>query len=328
MNFNKSLISSLVITVVLASSSLYAGTWKSGNSSGFNGSRNYKLYIPDGLSKTHKAHLVVMLHGCEQSAEEFAQGTRIAEWADKEKFVALLPEQNPSYNPFKCWNWVLPYNNLRNGEPAAIIEMMDLVSDKYDLDKEQAYAAGMSAGASMVSILGNCYPERFKALGSHDGTQYYASATGLDFANVVLSGATVPSAIAASTGYACSTFASNRPTTMPIIIFHGMNSPLMSPVHAFQVEDEFKAFNDYLDNGTKDLSYFKSKNVVNVPESTTYGYNLYTTVNQENDVFIERYMVDKLGHDWSGGAAGLKYNDPKGPDATALMVKFFKKYGL
>ena len=328
MNFNKSLISFLLVTAIFSSSSLFAGTWKTGNSSGLNGLRDYKIYIPDGLSKGHKAPLVVMLHGCEQSAEEFAKGTRIAEWADKEKFVALLPEQNSVYNPFKCWNWVMPSNNLRAGETAAIIEMMDLVIKKYDLDNDHVYAAGMSAGASMVSILGNCYPERFKALGSHDGTQYYATATGLDFANVVLSGASVPSAIAAHTGFACSYFASNKPTVMPIIIFHGMNSPLMSPVHAFQIEDEFKAFNDYLDNGVKDNSYYKSKEIVNVPESTTYGYNLYTTVNQENDVFIERYMVDKLGHDWSGGVANLPFNDPKGPDATALMVKFFKRFGL
>jgi poly(hydroxyalkanoate) depolymerase family esterase len=329
MNFNKSLFSFLLVFSTLAlTNSAQAGTWKSGSSSGLNGHRNYRIYIPDGLSKAEKAPMVVMLHGCEQSSAEFATGSHIESLADSEKFVALFPEQNSAYNPFKCWNWVVPVNNLRAGEPAAIIAMMDEVSDKYNLDKNNVFAAGMSAGASMVSILGNCYPERFKALGAHDGTQYYASATGLDFANVVLSGATVPSAFAARTGYACSAFANNRPIKMPIIIFHGMNSPLMSPVHAFQVEDEFKAFNDYLDNGARDNSYFKSKDTVNIPESQTYGYNLYTTTNQDDEVLIERYMVDKLGHDWSGGAAGLKYNDPKGPDATALIVKFFKKFGL
>ncbi|MDO9183916.1 MAG: PHB depolymerase family esterase [Bacteriovorax sp.] len=318
----------LSVCTTLLSGSLHAGTWKSGSSSGMNGIRNYKLYIPDGLLKNHKAPMVVMLHGCEQNAEDFAKGTRIAQWADKEKFVALLPEQNSSYNPFRCWNWVMPSNNLRAGETAAIIEMMDLVIDQFNLDKDNVFAGGMSAGASMVSILGNCYPERFKALMAHDGTQYYASTTGLDFANVVLSGASNPFSVAARTGYACSSFAVNRPTVMPIIIFHGMNSPLMSPVHAFQVEDEFKAFNDYLDNGIKDNSNFKSKVVINVPETKTYGYNLFTTVNQDNQVYIERYMVDKLGHDWSGGVANLPYNDPKGPDASELMMKFFKKFGL
>ncbi|MBC7537511.1 MAG: PHB depolymerase family esterase [Bacteriovorax sp.] len=328
MNFNKSLIISFLITVALASSSLYAGTWKSGSSFSINGYREYKVYIPSGLTKTHKAHLVVMLHGCEQSAEDFGKGTRISEWAEKEKFVALLPEQNTLYNPFKCWNWVMPYNNLRGGEPAAIIEMMDAVTNDYNLDKENVYAAGMSAGASMVNILGNCYPERFKALGSQDGTQYYASSTGIDFSDVVLKGASVPSAVAAKTGYNCSAGVTKRPAIMPIIIFAGMNSPLMSPIHASQVEDEFKIFNDYLDNGVKDNSYFKANEVLKVQETNTYGYSLYKTVNKQNVVFIERYMIEKLGHDWSGGISDLEYNDPLGPDATALMVKFFKRFGL
>jgi poly(hydroxyalkanoate) depolymerase family esterase len=319
----------ILLAILLGLTQAFAGTWESGRYNGVYGLRNYKAYIPTGLTKTSKPAIIVMLHGCEQSADEFANGTRIAEYAEKEKFIALLPEQNTAYNPFKCWNWVLPFNNTRAGEPEVIIEMLDEVAKKYNGDVERVYAAGMSAGASMVSILGNCYPERFKALGSHDGTQYYASYTGLDFAEVVLNGASVPAPIAATAGYNCSIYSgSARPLQMPIIIFHGMNSPLMSPVHAFQIENEFKALNDLLDDGSRNNSNYKSKNVVDVPDSETYGYNLYTTTNQADEIFIERYMINNLGHNWSGGTAGLPYNDPKGPDATLLIIKFFKRFGL
>lgn len=327
MNSNKCLCS-LILFTVLSLQNLVAGTWTSANSSSSNGIRKYLVYTPANLSKSHKAPLIVMLHGCDETANDFAGGTRIAEWAEKEKFVVLLPEQSTAYNPYRCWNWVVPTNNLRAGEPQAIISILDTVIDKYGIDKDNVFAAGMSAGASMVNILGNCYPERFKALASQDGTQYYATATGLDYSNVVLKGASVPSNIAAGTGFACSSFAYNKPNVMPIIIFHGMNSPMMSPVHAFQVEDEMKAFNDYLDNGMLDNSNFRSKKNINVPESKTYGYNLYTTTNRNNEVYIERYMIDKLGHSWSGGVGSFKYNDPKGPDATALIIKFFKRFGL
>lgn len=269
-----------------------------------------------------------MIHGCEQNAVEFANGTRIAKWADKEKFIVLLPEQNPAFNPFKCWNWVLPMNNARNGEAHVIVEMLDAVVEKYNADKENVFAAGMSSGASMVNILGNCYPERFKALGSHDGTQYNSSTTGADFADVVLHGASVPSYVAAKNGSICSSLVRNRPTKMPIIIFHGMSSPLMSPAHAFQIESEFKIFNDLLDNNKRDTSYFLEKSVKFVPASSTYGYNLYTLINKEREVLIERYMINDLSHGWSGGLATLPYNDPKGPDATQLIVNFFKKHGL
>ncbi len=313
----------------IISSPVHAGTWVSGQNSGIYGIRNYKVYLPAELPNEKKPALVVMLHGCEQSAEDFAKGSRITNWADKEKFIVLLPEQNIAYNPFKCWNWVLPANNTRAGEPKVIVEMVDEVLKNYNADSTRVYAAGMSAGASMASILGNCFPEKFRALGSHDGSQYLATYTGLDFAEVVLNGASVPATVAARAGYNCSIYSGiDRPSKMPIIIFHGMNSPLMSPVHAFQIENEFMAFNDLLDDGSKNNSVIKSKNVIDVPDSETYGYNLYTTTNQNDEVIIERYMINTLGHNWSGGVAGLLYNDPKGPDATGLIINFFKRFGL
>jgi poly(hydroxyalkanoate) depolymerase family esterase len=318
----------LLIVLILMSCTLYAGTWEQGSYSGILGARNYRVYIPNDLPQGRHPSLVVMIHGCDQSADDFAKGSQIEKWADNEKFIALFPEQNIMYNPFKCWNWVIPSFNSRSGEAGIIITMIDQVIQKYSVDTNNVFAAGMSSGASMVSILGNCFPERFKALGSHDGTQFYASATGLDYAQVVLNGASVTSEVAANIARGCSYFAANKPSKMPIIIFHGMNSPLMSPVHAFQVENEFKAFNDYLDNDRRDNSYLGGQEIVNIPETETYGYNLYKTSNHFNEVIIERYMVDKLGHDWSGGAANFKYNDPKGPDATGLMVKFFKRFGL
>ncbi len=304
-----------------------ASPFETGSYVGIYGVRNFKVYIPAGLSKTKKAPVVVMIHGCEQNAEVFAAGTRIMKWADKEKFIVLLPEQNQEYNPYKCWNWVLPVNNSRYGETQVIVEMLDQVLEKYNGDASRVFAAGMSSGASMVNILGNCYPDRFKALASHDGTQFYATKTGMDFADVVLYGASVPAPVSAEYGYTCSAY-SKRPKQMPIIIFHGMNSPLMSPSHAYQVENEFKIFNDLLDNGTRDTSYFLSKDVVFYPGKNTYGYNKYTMINKAKQALIVRYMINDLAHSWSGGDPKYPYNDPKGPDATALIIDFFKTFGL
>lgn len=318
----------IVLLNICSISFALAGTWTTDKYQGIYGARNFKVYVPSTLKKNEKAPVVVMLHGCQQDAQVFSIGTRIEKWADKEKFIALFPEQNKTYNSFKCWNWILPANNSRAGETQVIINMLDSVLEKYNGDSERVFAAGMSAGASMVNILGNCYPERFKALASHDGTQYYSSYMGVDFAEVVLNGANVPSSISAGLGNNCSLFVENRPKKMPIIIFHGMKSPLMSPMHAIQVENEFKMFNDYLDNGRMDLSYFLEKDVVSVPDTKTYGYNLYTTTNSDHEVIIERYMINNLSHGWSGGVKDLPYNEPNGPDASALIFKFFKRFGL
>lgn len=320
------LFSSVFLSLSLSAAPA-ASSYETGSYSGIYGTRNYKVYIPAGLSQTKKPAVVMMIHGCEQNADVFAAGTRITKWADKEKFIVLLPEQNPEYNPYKCWNWVLPVNNSQYGETQVLVEMLDKVLLKYNGDADRVYAAGMSSGASMVNILGNCYPKRFKALASHDGTQFYATKTGMDFADVVLYGASVPAPTAAEYGYVCSAY-SKRPKQMPIIIFHGMNSPLMSPAHAYQIENEFKIFNDLLDNGTRDTSYFLSKDVVFFPGKNTYGYNRYSMINKAKEVLIVRYMINDLAHSWSGGDGKYPYNDPKGPDATALIIDFFKTFGL
>ena len=327
----KILISSLFLSLlsksVLAVTTTTASQFESGIYSGIYGTRIFKVYIPEGLSKTKKAPVVIMLHGCEQNAELFASGTRIIKWADKEKFIVLLPEQKQEYNPFRCWNWVLPVNNSRYGEPEVIINMLDQVIKKYNGDENNVFAAGMSSGASIVNILGNCYPERFKALASHDGTQFYSTRTGSDFGDVVLYGPSVPAPVAAEYGYACSAFV-KRPKQMPIVIFHGMNSPLMSPAHAYQIESEFKVLNDLLDNGVRDASYFLSKDVVFFPGKNTYGYNRYSLINKDKQALIVRYMINDLSHSWSGGDPKFSYTDPKGPDATAFIIDFFKTFGL
>lgn len=322
------LLSSVFLSLsISAAPSADAPIYETGSYTGVYGTRNYKVYVPRGLSKTTKPAVVVMIHGCEQNADVFAAGTRIMKWADKEKFIVLLPEQNPIYNPYKCWNWILPVNNSQYGETQVLVEMLDKVLVKYNGDENRVFAAGMSSGASMVNILGNCYANRFKALASHDGTQFYASKSGLDFADVVLYGASVAAPISAEYGYTCSAF-SKRPKQMPIIIFHGMNSPLMSPAHAYQIENQFKVFNDLLDNGTRDASYFLSKDVVFFPGKNTYGYNRYTLINKAKQALIVRYMINDLAHSWSGGDVKYPYNDPKGPDATALIIDFFKTFGL
>ena len=204
-------LASFLYLSTLVTTASAEGTWKTENHSGIYGNRNYKVYIPKVLNKNFKTPVVIMLHGCQQNAQDFATGTRIEKWADKEQFIAVFPEQNIAYNPFKCWNWILPTNNSRMGESKIIVEILDVVLLAYNGDSNRVYAAGMSAGGTMVNILGNCFPERFKALASHDGSQFYSSYLGLDFAEVVLTGASVPSGIAASVGNVCSQFAKNRP---------------------------------------------------------------------------------------------------------------------
>ncbi len=320
-------VTSLLISNILISDSHAEGQWHKGVNAGIYGVRNYHLYIPTKAISQKNSALVVFIHGCEQDPIDFARGSRMVEMSEKEGFLLLLPEQNKNYNPYKCWNWVLPANNMRAGEPEVIKLMTDEVINKYDIDQKRVFAAGMSSGAGMVNILGNCYPDKFKALASHDGVMYNATNIALDYEEVTVNGPSVAPWISAFKGFACALI-TDRPKSMPIIIFHGNNGPLMSPVHAFQIENQMKVYNDYLDNGKRDYSYFLEKSVNVVNDSNKYGYTQFLVTNKFKETFIERYMINHLGHAWSGGDKNYPYNDPNGPDATKLIIKFFKRFGL
>ena len=75
------------------------------------GSLRMFVYTPKNL-KTY-APLIVLLHGCTQSASSMDDETGFAHIAEKTGSVLLIPEQ-PKYNNYsRCYNWFLPTDFLR-----------------------------------------------------------------------------------------------------------------------------------------------------------------------------------------------------------------------
>ena len=84
------------------------------------GSRRYKLYVPS-CYKGEAMPLVVMLHGCSQSPDDFAAGTRMNECAEEQGLFVAYPAQPSSANPSRCWNWFEGSEQRRgHGEPSLI----------------------------------------------------------------------------------------------------------------------------------------------------------------------------------------------------------------
>lgn len=137
------------------------------------------LYVPP--SGGDVLPLVVALHGCRQTAGDFAFGTRFAELADAEGFAVLFPESVRTdaahpLNPRGCWIWWSAINQTRAGEPGLIAALLRRVyATEPRLKPIRACVTGLSSGAAMATILGAVYPDLVRAVAAHAGVAYSAA---------------------------------------------------------------------------------------------------------------------------------------------------------
>ncbi|MDB5729654.1 MAG: depolymerase family esterase, partial [Noviherbaspirillum sp.] len=154
------------------------GTFLEGSIINDAGQRAYKLYIPS-CYRGQALPLVVMLHGCKQDPDDFAEGTRMNLVAEQKQCFVLYPAQSGAANRPKCWSWFNAADQERErGEPSLIADTVREVIRSYRIDESMVYIAGLSAGGAMAVIMATTYPEIFAAAAVHSGLPYNA-ATGL-----------------------------------------------------------------------------------------------------------------------------------------------------
>jgi feruloyl esterase len=117
-------------------------------------------YVPPG--RAAGAPLVVVLHGCTQTAASYDHGAGWSTLAERYGFALLLPEQQRSNNPNGCFSWFQSDDIQRDrGEAASIHEMVEkMVRDK-GIDRDRVFITGLSAGGAMTSVMLACYPDVF-----------------------------------------------------------------------------------------------------------------------------------------------------------------------
>ncbi|MHC8966005.1 PHB depolymerase family esterase [Priestia aryabhattai] len=289
----------------------------------YNG-RTYKLYVPSSYQGDAALPLVVMLHGCTQDPDQFAAGTQMNALAETEKFLVLYPEQPSSANSNNCWNWFDTAHQSRgSGEPALIAGMVNQIKSSYSIDADQVFVGGLSAGAAMSVIMGATYPDIFAAISVGAGLEYKAATNVMGAYTAMSSGGPNP----IQQGDLAYSAMGDHKRVVPIILFHGKADYTVAPINTHQILSQWAQTNDRASDG------LDNNNIDDTADQTLPGtvsggrsYKQYIYKDTAGKTVMEKYMIEGMGHAWSGGSTSGSYTDPKGPNATKLSWNFFKTH--
>ncbi|MEJ7815205.1 MAG: PHB depolymerase family esterase [Rubrobacter sp.] len=285
------------------------------------GTRSYKLYIPSGYIG-QEVSLVVMLHGCTQSPNDIAAGTQMNTLAEEHIFLVAYPAQAQGANMNKCWNWFKASDQQRGrGEPSLVAGITRQVIDEYNVADGRVYVVGMSAGGAMAAIMAESYPDLYAAVGVHSGLAPGAAHDMPSaFAAMHQGGPATPRRdvpIATATGESA--------RIVPAIVFHGDRDKTVHPRNADRLLEHYCPAK--LTGSRDDASGSTPRGTVR--QGQIPGGHAYTRATYHDAggrAIAERWTVHGLGHAWSGGSSSGSYTDPKGPDASAEMVRFFNEH--
>lgn len=268
------------------------------------GPRRYRLYLPSSYDPSHPAPLVVMLHGCTQDPDDFARGTRFNDVADPAGVIVAWPEQTGSHQPQKCWSWYDPAHQRAGGEPAVIAGITREVAARYAVDPRRVYIAGVSAGAGMAVNTAASYPELYAAVAAHSGVPYRAAAGVPHALAVMKSGSTDPAILA----YALHDALGGR--VLPLLAIHGGADAVVAPVNSRQLAAQWAGV----------LGVHASP----AERREDGGLEVETTrwPGVDGSAAVELLVVSGLGHAWSGGSPEGTFTDPRGPDASRIILRF------
>jgi poly(3-hydroxybutyrate) depolymerase len=284
--------------------------------------------------------LVVVLHGCAQTAADVRAGTGWDALADGAGFTVVYPEQSTGVdgNAARCWNSgqaaALPRGD---GELEAVAQITRNVASQFGVPSNRIYMVGLSSGSLMASVMAATYPDLFAAFASVEGCSYMCSDP---------------------TGDAAYMRMGEYARVMPVMVVQGTADYLTNPAMGELTIHQWLGTDDLADDGMHNQS------ISSVPASTDHrnlgslaaadpvngdaclhdfprnpcvggalGLKPYpVTVRKWNDsagrVVVESWLVHGLSHNYPGGSYAGTFTDPYGPNITSAAWTFFQSHPL
>ncbi len=289
----------------------------------------YAVYVPSSLRADSAAPLVVVLHGCDMTADQMAAASQYDALAERDRFIVLYPDvdalEAETYG--RCWRgiWAPDLEGRGVGDAGAIADMTRAVIRGWHADPARVYAIGISAGGFETAILAAYYPDLYAAIGIHSGAPYMGAEAGcLPAGTNTADTATVASGALDAMG--------PRARVMPVVVIHGDVDPAV-PYRCGQ-----QAIAQWLGVDNLVLQREHRPGVPGSPAGSRYavvpgghGYTVLSYADGSGCVVAQLWTVHGMGHYWSGGSAdpaSARYSDPRGPSAAAASWAFFSRWGL
>ncbi len=278
------------------------------------GARRYQLYKPPGVKRGERLPLVVMLHGCAQDAAAIAASSRMNSIAARQRFMVLYPQQDRMANVQGCWNWFDTRNGRAQREADAIGAAINQVCLTQPVDANRIAIAGFSAGAGMAALLASRQPGRFKAVVMHSGIG----------PGVAQSSATALSAMRGRRAGGPFLPVAGDGQLPALLVIQGTADPVVARSNGAGAAQRWAAHAGAAVNTAAEAAVKASP-----PRTVQRGKRRSATVTDfrvgtrsGGRIVATLCEVNGLGHAWSGGAPGLPYSDPTGPDASRLVWAF------
>lgn len=283
------------------------------------------VYTPASYNPQVPMPVVLMVHGCNTTAEQQQAANRFDALAEREHFIVVYPDLVAATHPLQCWRFYDPAEFQRGvGDADGIAGLTRAVLEQWAVDAERVYVVGMSAGGYMASILGAAYPDLYAAIGIAEAGGY-----GVGFAGVAQSAGTtvLRPELFAQLAYQQM---GNRARVVPALNFQGSEDTTATPAVGAHAVQQWLMTNNLV------LSGVTTAPLPLMPSTTQdgqvpggHGYAIDDYLDAHGCPLVRQVRIDGMRHFWPGGSAApevAEFTDPLAPSGAELSWEFFRQY--